>query len=346
MAKAVSAKVSSPSTLSSILKDKGIAHVAIDSDNENSTLKRFHPDTRFLDLGNRRELDGIFAALEKSNLVVMDCRAASTDLFIDFFTEIDLPAVLSAMGAALTLVMPVNHESDSVDQVQRLADQFGKKCNYVVVRNAAHSDSFALFESSRSAGATQRQTRRTGNRHVPIAGLAGRGAQRRKPDHHGSNQTSLLQPAGPATTPNLAAETLRRNRIRRRPASALKVMAMPSTQQPDFDEEFAKAVAEWRDKHRLREDDAVTLLVELFRIHQQHWDELRRREIPSFEQFRADITKLLGAAQTFQQQSSALLELLRSQPPAHRAARITRAAAIFAALAALLAGYLIGRAWR
>jgi cellulose biosynthesis protein BcsQ len=35
------------------LKDKGIAHVAIDSDNENSTLKRFHPDTRFLDLDNR-----------------------------------------------------------------------------------------------------------------------------------------------------------------------------------------------------------------------------------------------------------------------------------------------------
>jgi TPR repeat protein len=35
-----------------------------------------------------------------------------------------------------------------------------------------------------------------------------------------------------------------------------------------------------------------------------------------------------------------------AQPPAHRAARITRAAAIFAALAALLAGYLIGRAWR
>jgi cellulose biosynthesis protein BcsQ len=130
------------------LKDRGIAHVAIDSDNENSTLKRFHPDTRFLDLNNRRELDGIFGALEKASLVVMDCRAASTDLFIDYFAEIDLPAVLSAMGATLTLVMPVNHESDSVDQIQRLTDQFGKKCNYVVVRNAAHSESFALFESS------------------------------------------------------------------------------------------------------------------------------------------------------------------------------------------------------
>src|ERR1700722_18092532 len=134
------------------LKDRGIAHNAIDSDNVSSTLKLFHPATRFLDLNNRRELDGIFTALEEASLVVMDCRAASTDLFIDYFTEIDLPAVLSAMGATLTLVMPVNHESDSVDQIQRLSDQFGKKCGYVVVRNAAHSESFALFESSEVRG--------------------------------------------------------------------------------------------------------------------------------------------------------------------------------------------------
>ena len=119
---------------------------------------------------------------------------------------------------------------------------------------------------------------------------------------------------------------------------------MPTNEQPDFDEEFAKALAEWRDKHRLRED-AVILLVELFRIHQRHWDELRRREIPSFEQFRADIGKLVTASQTFQKQSAALLEALRAQSPASRAARITRAAAIFAALAALLAGYLIGKVW-
>ena len=29
-----------------------------------------------------------------------------------------------------------------------IVDQFSKQANYVVVRNAAHSDSFALFESS------------------------------------------------------------------------------------------------------------------------------------------------------------------------------------------------------
>ena len=130
------------------LKDHAVAHVAIDSDNENSTLKRFHPDAQFLDLSQRRELDAIFQALETTRLVVVDCRAASTDLFLDYFTEIDLPTILAALDVALTLVMPVNHELDSVDQLQRLAEHLGKTSNYLVVRNAAHSDSFALFDAA------------------------------------------------------------------------------------------------------------------------------------------------------------------------------------------------------
>ena len=120
---------------------------------------------------------------------------------------------------------------------------------------------------------------------------------------------------------------------------------MPTNEQPNFDEEFDAAIAEWRDKHRLTEDDAVMLLVELFRIHQRHWDELRRREMPSFGQFRSDLTKLVETARTFQQEAAALLETLRNNSPASRAARITRTAAVFAALASLLAGYLIGKMW-
>ena len=119
---------------------------------------------------------------------------------------------------------------------------------------------------------------------------------------------------------------------------------MPETDQRDFDEEFMQSIGAWRERHRLREDEAVLLMVELFRIHQRHWDEIRRRELPSFEQFRVDI-KLTEAARTFQQQITAVLEVLRTHPPAHRAARITRAAAIFAALASLLAGLLIGKVW-
>ncbi len=45
------------------LDAKGIAHIAIDSDNENSTLKRFHLHAQFLDLSKRRDLDAIFYCL-------------------------------------------------------------------------------------------------------------------------------------------------------------------------------------------------------------------------------------------------------------------------------------------
>src|SRR5512132_1743811 len=45
------------------LKDFGIAHCAIDSDHENSTLKRFHPESEFINLEHRREIDRVFTAL-------------------------------------------------------------------------------------------------------------------------------------------------------------------------------------------------------------------------------------------------------------------------------------------
>lgn len=120
---------------------------------------------------------------------------------------------------------------------------------------------------------------------------------------------------------------------------------MSNTEQPAFDDEFERAITDWRERHKLGEEDAVLLLVELFRIHQRHWDELRSRDFPSFQQYRLDIAKLGQAARTFQIQSAALLEVLRKLPPSSFTGRVTRTAAFFAALASLLAGYLIGRVW-
>ncbi len=106
-----------------------------------------------------------------------------------------------------------------------------------------------------------------------------------------------------------------------------------------------QSIVAWRERHRLREDDAVLLLVELFRIHQRRWDEIRRRELPSFGQFRSDITKLVESAQEIQRQAATLIGVLRAASPNHGMVRVTRTAAVFAALATLLAGYLIGKAW-
>lgn len=48
----------------------------------------------------------------------------------------------------MTLVIPVNHEADSVDQLQRIEKRLTDACSYVVLRNAVHDDSFAVYDQS------------------------------------------------------------------------------------------------------------------------------------------------------------------------------------------------------
>jgi hypothetical protein len=98
--------------------------------------------------------------------------------------------------------------------------------------------------------------------------------------------------------------------------------------QPDFDDEFLQTLNEWREKHKIKEDDAVWLLMEMFRIHQRHWDELRRREFPPLTGLHADV--------------ALLAETVKQLPNE----RISVAAAIMAVIAALLGGFLIGKAFQ
>lgn len=106
------------------------------------------------------------------------------------------------------------------------------------------------------------------------------------------------------------------------------------------------AVEAWRVQHRLREDDAVLLLVELLKIHQDHWEELRRRDLPSFEPLRKDITTLLEANRALQRQSQTLSAKLSKSGQAKNFTKVTRTAAWLAALAGALGGFLLGRAFQ
>jgi CO dehydrogenase nickel-insertion accessory protein CooC1 len=130
------------------LKDQQVKHVAIDTDNENSTLKRFHPEARFVNLAHTRELDELVAAAETVPLVVVDCRAASTDLFLGYFAELAIFDVLKSMDAVLTVVSPVNHDLDSVEQVRIISNAFDKRCRYLMVKNRVFTDQFAIYDAS------------------------------------------------------------------------------------------------------------------------------------------------------------------------------------------------------
>src|SRR2546428_13916776 len=79
----------------------------------------------------------------------------------------------------------------------------------------------------------------------------------------------------------------------------------------DYSSDFDRSVETWKRKHGIREDDAVLLCVELFRIHQEHWDQIRHEEMPAFQEFRDSILKLNEAAKVFQRQSGLLLDQLR-----------------------------------
>jgi len=132
------------------LKDHAIAHLAIDTDNENSTLKRFHPEATFLDIEDTKQIDTILASLEQTDLVVVDCRAASTDIFLDYFDELQIFDLLEGLGAGLTVVSPVNHETDSLDQIRHLADRLNDRCRYVIVKNQALTERFTIYDQSKT----------------------------------------------------------------------------------------------------------------------------------------------------------------------------------------------------
>jgi hypothetical protein len=131
------------------LKDRQIAHAAFDSDDENSTLKRFHSEVEFINASQPTEIDKMVHALDDQDVVVVDCRAASTRIFLNYFEETRLPDILDDLGARLTIACPVNHELDSIYQIQRLANAIGGEADFVIVRNEVHGEGFELFDKSK-----------------------------------------------------------------------------------------------------------------------------------------------------------------------------------------------------
>ena len=118
--------------------------------------------------------------------------------------------------------------------------------------------------------------------------------------------------------------------------------ASPKETKPDFDEEFLQTLSQWKEKNKIRDDDAVYLLVELFRIHQKHWDALRQRQMPSLDQFRSDITAVTESSKSFREKLEKLIEALAAHPAAVPIKTLPLSEAIYAAAATLLGGLLIG----
>jgi hypothetical protein len=115
------------------------------------------------------------------------------------------------------------------------------------------------------------------------------------------------------------------------------------TPQNKLSEDFARLINDWRQKHQLRDDDPLLLCLELFQLHQTHWDAIRRQELPSFSDFGETLQKLHQDAAAFQRQAGTLTEELRRHKNASNLIAPSVTGLILTAIFAALAGVLIGK---
>ncbi|HEY1719594.1 MAG TPA: hypothetical protein VGH42_15045 [Verrucomicrobiae bacterium] len=109
-------------------------------------------------------------------------------------------------------------------------------------------------------------------------------------------------------------------------------MSAPDQPTPsNFDEDFLQARDKWKQQHNIKEDDTILLLMELFRIHQSHWDEIRHRQMPSLNEFKKDIAVLSEAAKLLKERATKEIRM------------VDLPTAICAAFTAAIAGFLLGR---
>jgi hypothetical protein len=107
-------------------------------------------------------------------------------------------------------------------------------------------------------------------------------------------------------------------------------------------DDFAKFIEDWRKQHQLRADEPLLLCLELFRIHQSHWDELRRKDLPSFTELHDSLLKFRQEAAAVQREVIALMEQLSKQPKPSRFITPTLGGLLLTALFSVLTGILIG----
>jgi hypothetical protein len=128
----------------------GVNFTAFDPDFSNSTLTRFYPPARFLDIRHRENLDQIVESLDNSDLILVDGVGAHQSIFLDWMEETDLLNVKQQLGLAVTLVLIIEADKDTVHQAGEAAKRAGNLVDWLVVRNMKMSDTSRIYEQSQA----------------------------------------------------------------------------------------------------------------------------------------------------------------------------------------------------
>lgn len=128
----------------------GVNFTAFDPDFSNSTLTRFYPPAKFLDIRHRENLDQIVESLDGSDLILVDGVGAHQSIFLDWMEETDLLNVKQQLGLAVTLVLIVEPDKDTVHQAGEAAKRAGNLVDWLVVKNLKQSDQSRIYDNSQA----------------------------------------------------------------------------------------------------------------------------------------------------------------------------------------------------
>lgn len=132
------------------LQARGVPFLSFDPDYQNSTLTRFVPDSQFLDIRHSENLDRIIEVMEGAPLVLVDGVGSQQRIFLDWLEETNLLALKDSMNLALTLVLIVEEDKDTVHQAGEAVRRIGPDADYLVVRNQKQSSLFRIYDESRA----------------------------------------------------------------------------------------------------------------------------------------------------------------------------------------------------
>lgn len=128
----------------------GINFAAFDPDYSNSTLTRFYPPARFLDIRHRENLDHIVESLDATDLILVDGVGAHQSIFLDWMEETDLLNVKHQLGLEVTLVLIVEADKDTVHQAGEAVKRAGNLVDWLVVKNLKQSERCEIYDRSQA----------------------------------------------------------------------------------------------------------------------------------------------------------------------------------------------------
>lgn len=125
------------------LKDQEREFRAFDPDHTNSTLLRFHPDAIFVDISKPQSMDQIALAFEEVPLVIVDGIGGQKGVFLKWINSVALFDIAKAMDMAMTFVLIVDEDKDTVAQTKETLLTVGDAVDWLVVKNhktVGHTD--------------------------------------------------------------------------------------------------------------------------------------------------------------------------------------------------------------